>query len=113
MIGIYLKKAKKSTLSTAEMLEDLAQNTDEIQNENIFKNNLLDTEEDILETVSETCDEQCGLDSDNSDIYICPGSYVGKDGTEWSSVLSITCRTAAHNIIRGDLDKVVLLQENI
>jgi len=84
--------ATKSTLSNAEM-EALVQNTDKIENENIFENNLSDTEEDILETASETCDELCGLDSDNSDIEICPGLYVGKDDTEWSSVPSFSLVT--------------------
>ena len=97
-----------TTISNAEILETLAQKTDEIKNENIFENNLSDNEEDILETVSETCHELCGLDSDNSDIDICLSSYVGKDGTEWNSIPSITGRTASNNVIRGGLDKVVL-----
>jgi len=74
--------ATKSTLSNADILEALAQNTDEIKNENIFGNNLSDTEEYISETASETCDKLCWLDSDNSDIDIYPGLYVGKNGTE-------------------------------
>ena len=63
----------------------------------------------ILEIAFKTCDELCGLESDNSDIDNCPGSYVGKDDTEWCYVPSITGRTASHNIIRGGLDRVVLL----
>ena len=76
--------ATKLILTNAEIFEALAQNTNEIENENFFENNLSDTEEDILETASNTCDELCALDSDNSDVDICAGSYVGRDGTEWS-----------------------------
>ena len=54
------------------------------------ENNVSDSEEDKLETNSESSDEIYDLASD-SDVNIRPGSFVEKDGTEWSSERSNCC----------------------
>ena len=85
----------------ATLLDDMGQ----LQNEN----NVSDSEEDKLETASESSDEIYHLASD-SDVNICPDSFVGKDGSEWSSEPCIKGRTAARNIIKGGMNKVILSQ---
>ena len=64
------------------------------------ENNVLDSEEDKLETASESSDEIYDLVSD-SGVKIYPDPFVGNCGTEW---------TLSH-VLKIELLPVILLEE--
>lgn len=64
-----------------------------------------DGELDHMEVASEVDDEISITESEDDDNS---EEFIGKDGTQWSSVPNNIGRTKARNIIRGSLNKVVL-----
>lgn len=70
-----------------------------------------DRESNATEQASEDEDEQLWSDSDDIPLqdFISMKTFEGRDGTKWTSEPEKQRKTPRHNIIRGDLHKVVLL----